>query len=207
MRIDLDPQPGTDFDDARTGRGRRPRTARRGRATSGYPKTSGGRGIHIYVRLQTRWTFTEIRRAVLAFSREIERRIPDAGDHEMVEGGTRRQGVPRLQPERARPDDRGCVQRARESAGHGVDAGHVAANWQTSSRTTSRSTRCRSGSRRSATCTPRIDDVAHDLTPLVEMADRDERDRGLGDAPYPPNFPKMEGEPARVQPSRAKKKD
>ncbi len=41
-----------------------------------------------------------------------------------------------------------------------------------------------------------INDVAHDLTPLIEMADRDERDRGLGDAPYPPNFPKMEGEPA-----------
>ena len=52
-----------------------------------------------------------------------------------------------------------------------------------------------------------IDDVAHDLTPLIEMADRDERDLGLGDAPYPPNFPKMEGEPARVQPSRARKKD
>jgi hypothetical protein len=47
--------------------------------------------------------------------------------------------------------------------------------------------------------------VAHDLSPLLEMADRDERDRGLGDAPYPPNFPKMEGEPARVQPSRARK--
>jgi hypothetical protein len=52
-----------------------------------------------------------------------------------------------------------------------------------------------------------IDDVAHDLTPLLEMADRDERELGLGDAPYPPNFPKMEGEPARVQPSRARKQD
>jgi hypothetical protein len=40
---------------------------------------------------------------------------------------------------------------------------------------------------------------------LIELADRDERDRGLGDAPYPPNFPKMEGEPSRVQPSRARK--
>ncbi len=50
-----------------------------------------------------------------------------------------------------------------------------------------------------------INDVAHDLTPLIEMADRDERDRGLGDAPYPPNFPKMEGEPSRVQPSRARR--
>ena len=53
----------------------------------------------------------------------------------------------------------------------------------------------------------RINDVAHDLTPLLEMADRDEREHGLGDAPYPPNFPKMEGEPSRVQPSRARKSD
>ena len=49
-----------------------------------------------------------------------------------------------------------------------------------------------------------IDDVAHDLTPLVEWYARDERDRGLGDMPYPPNYPKMPGEPMRVQPSRAK---
>jgi hypothetical protein len=50
-----------------------------------------------------------------------------------------------------------------------------------------------------------IDDVAVDLTPLLEMAERDEIDRGLGEAPYPPNFPKMPGEPLRVQPSRARK--
>jgi len=50
-----------------------------------------------------------------------------------------------------------------------------------------------------------IDDVAVPLDPLLEMAARDERDRGLGDMPYPPNFPKMPGEPMRVQPSRARK--
>ena len=50
-----------------------------------------------------------------------------------------------------------------------------------------------------------IDDVAWSIEPLLEWADRDEADRGLGDAPYPPNFPKMEGEPMRVQPSRAKR--
>jgi hypothetical protein len=49
-----------------------------------------------------------------------------------------------------------------------------------------------------------IDDVAFDITPLLEMAQRDEVDRGLGEAPYPPNFPKMPGEPLRVQPSRAR---
>ena len=52
------------------------------------------------------------------------------------------------------------------------------------------------------TCTPGIDDAVWSIEPLLEWADRDERDHGLGDAPYPPNFPKQEGEPPRVQPSR-----
>jgi hypothetical protein len=51
----------------------------------------------------------------------------------------------------------------------------------------------------------RIDDVAVGIEPLLEWADRDERDRGLGDAPYPPQYPKMPGEPMRVQPSRARR--
>jgi hypothetical protein len=50
-----------------------------------------------------------------------------------------------------------------------------------------------------------IDDVAHDLEPLLELVERHEEDLGLADAAYPPQFPKMEGEPKRVQPSRAKK--
>jgi hypothetical protein len=50
-----------------------------------------------------------------------------------------------------------------------------------------------------------IDDVHHSIEPLLEWADRDERDRGLEDAPYPPHFPKMEGEPMRVAPSRARR--
>jgi hypothetical protein len=47
-----------------------------------------------------------------------------------------------------------------------------------------------------------IDDVAHDLTPLLEWYERDEREAGLGDMPYPPEYPKMPGEPKRVQPSK-----
>jgi hypothetical protein len=50
-----------------------------------------------------------------------------------------------------------------------------------------------------------IDDAVWSIEPLLEWADRDERDRGLGDAPYPPNYPKQEGEPPRVQPSRMNK--
>src|SRR5215203_3326574 len=75
LRIDLDPQPGTDFEDA-------VRIAGEARALldelgyAGFPKTSGGRGIHIYVRLEPRWTFTDVRHAAIAFGRELERRMP-----------------------------------------------------------------------------------------------------------------------------------
>src|SRR5947209_4117827 len=74
LRLDLDPQPGTDFEDA-------VRVAGEARALlgdlgyTGYPKTSGGRGIHIYVRIERRWTFTDVRHAAIAFGRELERRL------------------------------------------------------------------------------------------------------------------------------------
>ena len=76
LRIDLDPQPGTDFADAA-------RVAAQARVLldelgyAGFPKTSGGRGVHIYVRIEPRWTFTDVRHAAIAFGRELERRLPD----------------------------------------------------------------------------------------------------------------------------------
>ncbi|HZB33349.1 MAG TPA: DNA primase small subunit domain-containing protein, partial [Streptosporangiaceae bacterium] len=77
LRIDLDPQPGTDFADAR----RVAIEGARGLLTelgyAGFVKTSGSRGVHIYVRIEPRWTFNEVRRAALAFGRELERRMPD----------------------------------------------------------------------------------------------------------------------------------
>ena len=75
LRLDLDPQPGTDFDDA-------VRVAAEARVLLddlgyvGFPKTSGGRGVHIYVRIEPRWTFTDVRHAAIAFGRELERRLP-----------------------------------------------------------------------------------------------------------------------------------
>src|SRR5437763_451239 len=76
LRIDLDPQPGTDFADA-------VRVATEARRLLdelgyiGFPKTSGGRGVHIYIRIAPRWTFTDVRHAAIAFGRELERRLPD----------------------------------------------------------------------------------------------------------------------------------
>ena len=76
LRLDLDPQHGTDFEDAQ-------RVAAEARTLlgelgyRGFPKTSGGRGIHIYVRIEPKWTFTDVRHAAIAFGRELERRMPD----------------------------------------------------------------------------------------------------------------------------------
>ena len=75
LRLDLDPQPGTDFADAvRVAATARELLDELGYA--GFPKTSGGRGVHIYVRIEPRWTFTDVRHAAIAFGRELERRRP-----------------------------------------------------------------------------------------------------------------------------------
>ncbi len=75
LRIDLDPQPGTDFADA-VGVAAEARVLLDELGYTGFPKTSGGRGVHIYVRIAPRWTFTDVRHAAIAFGRELERRLP-----------------------------------------------------------------------------------------------------------------------------------
>jgi DNA ligase D len=203
LRIDLDPQPGTTFDHAR--------------AVAvvvhelldevgylGFPKTSGGRGIHIYVRLQPQWTFTEIRRAVLAFSREIERRLPaDVTTAWWKEQRGEKIFLDYNQNARDRTIAAAYSVRARPEATVSTPV-----TWAELAEVDPMDFTIATVPARFAAIGDLhagIDDVAHDLWPLIEMAERDERDRGLGDAPYPPNFPKMEGEPARVQPSRARK--
>ncbi|MFL6133340.1 MAG: DNA polymerase domain-containing protein, partial [Nocardioidaceae bacterium] len=76
IRIDLDPQPGTDFSDA-VWVAPHVRELLGEFGMQGWPKTSGGRGVHIYVPIQPRWTFQQVRGAVIAFGRELERRLPD----------------------------------------------------------------------------------------------------------------------------------
>src|SRR5436309_1168744 len=76
LRIDLDPQPGTDFADAVVVAGHA-RALLEELGYTGFPKTSGGRGVHIYVRIEPRWSFTDVRHAAIAFGRELERRLPE----------------------------------------------------------------------------------------------------------------------------------
>ena len=124
LRIDIDPQPGTDFGDGKAVAA----IVREVLAEIGYtgwPKTSGNRGIHIACRIEPQWEFPVVRRAALAFAREIERRAPGSRHDGVVEGGAGREGVHRLQPERARPHDRLGLLGAAAARCSGLGAGHV----------------------------------------------------------------------------------
>jgi DNA ligase D len=200
LRIDLDPQPGTDYADARRVALEvvRPLLAELG--FRGFPKTSGNRGIHIDLRIEPRWTFTEVRHAAIGLAREIERRAPDAvttrwwkeerGERVFVDynQNARDRTIASAYSLRARPD-------ATVSAPVTWDELPDAETGDFTIRTMP-ARFAAVGDLRAG-----IDEVAYDITPLLEWYERDEE----GDLPYPPNYPKMPGEPARVQPSRAKR--
>jgi DNA ligase D len=203
LRIDLDPQPGTDYADAA-------RAALELRAVldelgmTGWPKTSGGRGLHVFVPIVPEWDFLQARRAVIAIGRELERRAPErvttswwkeergerifvdynqmARDRTMASAYSLRAGpdarvsAPLRWEEvsEARPEDFDLASMPGRFAAEGdVHAG--------------------------------MEDHAFRLDTVLEWAARDEHDRGLGELPYPPDHPKAEGEPRRVQPSRRKR--
>jgi DNA primase len=203
LRIDLDPQPGTTFEDARDVASTAVHELLTELGWKGWPKTSGNRGIHIYIRIEPRWTFTEVRRAALALAREIERRRPDLvttrwwkeerGANVFVDynQNAKDRTIASAYSVRARPD-------ATVSAPVTWDE---LPDVQTEDFTvlTMPARFAKLGDVHAG-----IDDVAVGIERLLEWAARDERDHGLGDAPYPPNFPKMPGEPKRVQPSRAR---
>ena len=204
LRIDLDPQPGTDFQDARRVALTEVHAILDELGWVGFPKTSGNRGVHIYVRIEPRWTFTEVRHAAIAFAREVERRDPqrvttkwwkeERGEQIFVDYNQNARDRTIASAYSARRRVEGYVS-APLTWDELVDA-------ETADFTiATMPARFAEVGDRHAT----IDDVAHDLTPLLEWYERDERDKGEADMPYPPNYPKMPGEPMRVQPSKAKK--
>ena len=200
LRIDLDPQPGTDFSHAR-------RVAEQVRILleelgfTGWPKTSGSRGLHVYVRILPEWTHPQVRRAALAFAREVERRLPGLVTTAWwKEQRGERVFVDYNQNARDRTMASAYSVRARTWAPVSAPLA-----WDEVADAEPRDFSMLSMPERFARLGDLhagIDDISYDLSVLLEMAERDERDRGLGDAPYPPHFPKMEGEPKRVQPSR-----
>jgi DNA ligase D len=202
LRLDLDPQPGTDFAMVR-------RAAAELKALLdelgliGFPKTTGNRGLHVYVRLQPRWNAYEVRSGAVAVARELERRRPDLltaawwkeergarifvdynqnAPHKTVFGAwsvRSRSGGQVSMPLRwedldaVHPDELTITAASERLAAHGDP-------WAA------------------------IDDAPQSLEPLLEMHERD-RANGLRDAPWPPVYPKQPDEPARVAPSRARK--
>ena len=132
LRVDLDPVPGVAWSQVREV-AQVVKSALDDLGLVGWPKTSGSRGMHIYVRIEPRWTFDQVRRAALALRPRSRTARAGAGDQQVVEGGAPRR-VPRLQPERQGPHDRRGVLRA-AAAGR---AGLRSARWDEIDRLRSR---------------------------------------------------------------------
>jgi DNA ligase D len=199
LRIDLDPQPGTDFPDAVRVAGEARRLLDE-LGFVGFPKTSGGRGVHIYVRIEPRWTFTDVRHAAIAFGRELERRLPD----QVTTSWWKEERGERIfvdYNQNARDRTIASAYSIRSKPGAPVSA---PLTWEELADAAPEDFTVASMPARFAEVGDRhaaIDDVAHSLEQLLEMYERDEAE-GRGDMPYPPDYPKMPGEPKRVQPSR-----
>lgn len=202
LRIDLDPQPGTNFaDSVRVALELRELLAELG--WTGYPKTSGGRGVHIYVRIEPRWSFTDMRHAAIAIGRELERRLPG----QVTTAWWKEERGARVFVD--------YNQNARDRTIRSAWSLRAQANATVSTPLTwEELPDVEPGDFTIATVPDRlarlgdphakIDSAAFDLTAVLEWYARDERDHGLTDLPYPPEYPKMPGEPKRVQPSRAR---
>ena len=201
LRLDLDPVPGVGWDDVR-------RVALETQALlgelglRGWPKTSGSRGMHVNVRIQQRWSFTEVRRAALAFAREIERRVPGIATSRWWK--EERQGVFIDYNQNAKDRTTCSAYSVRPMPDARVSA---PLRWEEIPDCDPADfTVLTMPGRFEATGHPHalMDDSAGSLEGLLEMAARDES-AGLGDAPWPPHFRRTEGEAPRVAPSRAKK--
>jgi DNA ligase D len=200
LRIDLDPQPGTGWVEVR-------QVALCVKdvfdeiGITSYVKTSGSKGLHVYARIKPAYTFLQVRRSALAIAREVERRLPDVATAAWwKEERGRRVFLDYNRMARDQTIASAYSVRARPSAtvSAPITWDEVPdAEIEDFTIVTMRERFVEVGDLHAT-----IDDVAHDLEPLLEMVERDEKDRGLADAAYPPQFPKMEGEPKRVQPSR-----
>jgi len=202
LRLDLDPQPGVGFDDVRAATAEL-RELLDELGIAGYPKTTGNRGVHVYVRLEPRWDSYQVRSAAVAAARELERRRPDLitaawwkeergrrvfldynqnAPHKTVFGAWSVRARPGAQVsapfgwdelDTIHPDDLTIASVPGRVAEQGDPWGKLVSSPQS-------------------------------LEPLLELHERD-RAAGLMDAPWPPVYPKQPDEPPRVAPSRARK--
>ncbi len=201
MRVDLDPGPGVGWADVQ-------RVALEVRAVlaeaglRGWPKTSGSRGMHVLVRIEPRWSFTEVRRAALALARAVERRIPELATSKWWK--EERHGVFLDYNQNAKDRTTASAYSVRPLPDARVSA---PLEWdEVMSCEPAGFTVLTMPGRFAKVGNPHaeMDKAAGSLESLLELAAKDEAE-GLGDAPWPPHFRKMAGEAARVAPSRAKK--
>jgi DNA ligase D-like protein (predicted polymerase) len=203
LRVDLDPGPGVPWSDVRSVA----LVVREVLEELGYtawPKTSGSRGIHVYVRIEPRWGFSEVRRSALALAREVERRAPEIATSKWWK--EERHGVFLDYNQNAKDRTVASVYSVRPRPAATVSA---PLTWDEVPDAELEDFTLRSVPERYARLGDvgaGIDAVAHSLEPLLELVARHEGE-GEGDAPWPPNYAKQPGEPPRVQPSRRRMPD
>jgi DNA ligase D-like protein (predicted polymerase) len=203
LRIDLDPVPGVPWSQIREV-ALVTRETLRDFGLTGWPKTSGSRGFHIYCRIEPRWTFPEVRRAAVALAREVERRAPDIATSRWWK--EERHGVFLDYNQNAKDRTVASAYSVRPLADARVS---TPLTWDevpdsdpaafTLATVPERFARIGDPSRG-------IDEAIGSLEALLELSAQHEA-AGFGDAPWPPHFVKQEGEPARVQLTRRKRED
>jgi DNA ligase D-like protein (predicted polymerase) len=201
LRIDLDPGPGVTWADVRQV-ALEVNSLLEELGLRSWPKTSGSRGMHINVRIEPRWTFEQVRRAALALSREIERRIPALATSKWWK--EERHGVFLDYNQNAKDRTTASAYSVRPLPDARVS---TPLHWNEVPDCEPADFTVLTIPRRFAEIGDphsQMDAHAGSLDKLLEMADRDDA-AGLGDAPWPPHFRKTSGEKSRVAPSRAKK--
>ena len=198
LRIDLDPVPGVPWSQVRE-------VATVVHSTLadfgliGWPKTSGSRGIHVYARIERRWVFTEVRRAALAFAREVERRAPALATSKWWK--EERHGVFLDYNQNAKDRTIASAYSVRPKPDARVSA---PLSWDEVGECEPEDFNLATMPKRYSQVGDRHADIDRhpcSLDALLELSQRHEKE-GMGDAPWPPQYKKQAGEPPRVQPSR-----
>jgi hypothetical protein len=198
LRVDLDPMPGVAWSQLQAV-ARTVREVLGDVGLMGWPKTSGSRGIHVNVRIQPRWSFTQVRRAALALARDVERRVPDLATSKWWK--EERHGVFLDYNQNAKDRTVAGAYSVRPTLDARVSA---PVTWEELFDCVPEDFTLRTMPARFASIGDRhagIDQSACSLERLLELSARQEAE-GLGDAPWPPHYAKQAGEPPRVQPSR-----
>ncbi len=202
LRVDLEPGPGVGWDDVRrVALVVRELLAEHG--MEGWPKTSGSRGMHVYVRVEPRWEFGEVRRAALALARAVERRAPSLATSKWWK--EERHGVFIDYNQNARDRTVASVYSVRPVPDARVSAPLRWDEVPDAELGDFTVTTVPQRYERLGDVGAGIDERAYSLEPLLELSPRHEAE-GLGDAPWPPHYMKQAGEPPRVQPSKRRRR-